>query len=341
MTPTRIFVVGFPGEVAKQTTLELAGSPDTRVFLLVSQEYQSQIAELNDEADGHVEIVEGDPSRIDFGLRGSEYNALAAEITAIAYLPLPGPLRSIGPKPDSRPWIREIIELGLAASHLRHTVVLSHLDIAGTTTGHFAERDFDVGQKFVDPSCEDRFRAERIVRRFASALPVTVVRSGWIAGDGEQLCPLVPLMLAADEQLFQSGKGAPERLLFVDRDSLVRILVELIRLPALEETNTLHVAFGQTDSLTELVAKVREMAAQSAPLGFDLSAGARRVLRRADSHRSWSAKEFFKKQAFGARISTALTEKILAKRGLPLPVLSDELLDRLVVQAMERIIGFK
>ncbi len=290
-----IFITGFPGVITCGVATLLAGIEDVQVRLLASDEHQTKAEEFIEQTKGDISIIKGAEGRIDFGLSGRDYHALSNEITGILHLILPLPPGAPLRKPSMRTMAREVIELGLVANRLSHVVVLSHLDVAGTSVGVFAERDLDLGQGFADPACEDRFRAEGVFQRFMDAVPITLVRPGWIVGDDPGLCPLISLLLAVDDLSSLPTKDPGSRLLLVDAQALVRVLAGLIQSEPTEGMRTLHLVFSQLPALQELVTRVQNTADKMAPSGFELTAGARRGLGRAGPGEVWSAKEFFKK----------------------------------------------
>ena len=215
--------------------------------------------------------------------------------------------------------------------------MLSHLDGAGSHAGSFAERDLELGQRFKEPAGEDRFRAERIYRRFVTELPITIARSGWIVGaTGEQLCPLVELLLAeADEALKEHGIRLPLSGL----SELVAVVGGLVDHPPRRGGRFLHLAGAEASVAADLATRVKDLAGQLVPAGLDLAAGARRSLSRANV--GWSRRHFFRHQPRAARYESAYSTGFLERNGLPLPELAADQLAELVERAVEEIAGFR
>ncbi len=335
-----IFLTGFPHAIVRRVAGLLIEDECTRVRLLVSKEHRKEAEELTRKLGDSIEVVEGAATRIDFGLSGRDYLALADDVTAIVHLNSPDPPGIHARKtPRARIMAREIVELGLAAKQLKRIVVLSHLDVAGNAAGLFAERDLDVGQGFASHAAEDRFRCERVLRRFMDRLPITVVRAGWIVGDEPGLCPLVQLLLTVDDPSSLPFKDPASRLHAIDIETISSILTKLARFEPTNDVQTLHVSFVSMPQLLSLVETVAAIAVDLTPVGFDLGRGARRALRRAEPDERWSAREFFKKQPYRMRLSTALSERFLEELGLALPSFDEETMKRLTSQAVEKIVG--
>ncbi|MCP4676619.1 MAG: hypothetical protein GY854_14120 [Deltaproteobacteria bacterium] len=337
-----VFLTGFPHAIVRRVAGLLIQNKSTRIRLLVSWEHRKEAEEFAQKQDGGIEIIEGAATRIDFGLSGRDYLALADEVTAIVHLDSPDPpgIHTHSP-PRARIMAREVVELGLAAKQLKRIVVLSHLDVAGNATGLFAERDLDIGQGFNSHAAEDRFRCERVLRRFMDKLPITVTRAGWIVGDELGLCPLVQLLLTVDDPSSLPFKDPKSKLHAIDIETLSSILANLALLDPTNDVQTLHVAFASMPTLLDLVETAATVARDLTPVGFDFVRGARRALRRAEPGERWSAREFFKKQPYRMRLSTALSERFLKERGLVLPSLDDETMKRLTSRAVEKVVGFR
>jgi hypothetical protein len=221
---------------------------------------------------------------------------------------------------------------------LEHLLVLSHVDVAGDCDTTFSERDLEVGQGFSDVDQEERYRAERIYRRFADQLPLTVARCGWIPGNGGEACPLVHLLLAISDDL---GRDGERPLVIAEAHALAALLAGLFGAPPSRGGRTLHLFDPKQRTAADLGAVVRRQTRDLVPRGYDLSAGARRLLRRGWQAHDWSYREFFRRQPGGARFESAWTEQLLTEHGLRVPALEDEHIAELVEGAVEEIVGFK
>ncbi|MDD5305747.1 MAG: hypothetical protein PHU25_00360 [Deltaproteobacteria bacterium] len=334
-----VLVVGFPGSLAERIAANLVLRPDTRIVILVEAAHAEEAQRLAAGVDGRVRILIGSLTRIDFGLTGPDYLSLSNEVAAIVALDLPAP-RHGEPPTRARAQTREVIELALAAPRLEHAIVLSHLDVCGSIDGVFAEHDLDAGQEFSSEDAEDRFRAERVLRRFAGRLPLTIVRTGWLCGRGTGLAPVAHLLLASQPELAASLKDMHAPLLATDVAAAAEIVSTLAARPGPAGGETLHLIEPGMGRPLDLAARVSELALSHVPSGFDLVAGARRALKRGGQD-AWSPREFFRAHPRDVRVSTAHTERLLAERGLSMPAFDDTVLTSLVLEAVEEIVGFR
>ncbi|MDJ0762295.1 MAG: hypothetical protein QNJ97_04845 [Myxococcota bacterium] len=334
---TCIFIIGFPEDVPRQVALSLAKRENTAVQLLVSPQHRAEADAFVSRAPENLAVVVGTPWQIDFGLSGADYLSLADRVSIILYLKAPAPPGTTGLHRGAWTATREIIELALAAPQLSHIVALSHLDVAGNAGGVFAEQDLSVGQHFTDPGQEDRFRSERVFRRFMDPFPITVVRSGWILGQGLGQCPLIELMLAAEDLSQISSKDPQSRLWAIDASSAVRLLLDIVDLVPADRGRTLHMTFKDMPPLATLVPSVKAKARDIAGTDVDLAAGARWALRKSNASTKWSVREFFKHHPFKPRFTTTYTSHILEACGRALPDWDDETAQQLISQAVARI----
>ncbi len=336
------FVIGFPGAVARQVASLLAGPKKIKVKLLTPPEHLEEAKKFIGQIDGDISILEGTEERIDFGLTGPDYTALADELSIILHLDLPGPPKRFSRRSNARTAAREILELGLLARQLTHIVVLSQLDVAGTFEGAFSERDLEQSQGFSDAFQENRFRAERIFRRFMDKLPITVARTGWVVGEGKGLCPIIELLLAVEDPETLPVKSQRSRLFVIDVDTLASILCSIVLSPPSKSGGqTLHLVPEELPPLTTLLTSVRNFALDLAPPGFDLTTGARRMLRKNEWEDVWSARGFFKKQPYRIKLLTSSTRRTLQDQDLPMPTLEYALLKRLTSRTMAKMTDLK
>jgi nucleoside-diphosphate-sugar epimerase len=333
-----VLVVGFPGALARAVATAISQSSAASIRLMAAADDVQKAHALTRTLGPRSRVVEGDPSRIDFGMAGPAYLDLAEETSVILCLIQPPPPGSSAKYERARAAAREVLELARAAPGLEHLVVLSHLDVAGTFSGTFAERDLEVGQGFPGVDQEERFRAERIYRRFVDDLPITIVRSGWIVGPGDGNCPLVQLLLSiADDP----GKEGDRMVTLTGAGALARAISGLHGLPPSRGGRTLHLASWDGKTARELSRAARALASDLVPAGFDLIAGARRQLKRDGWDHQWSYREFFRRQPSKARFERAWSDKFLEQQGLPRSDSSEALLGELVEGAVEEIVGFK
>lgn len=331
-----VLVIGFPGEIARRTAAELARRGRS-VRILAPPGTEDGAAAFAAGLSGPATVVAGDARLIDFGLPGSDYLALAAEIDGIVLAEPPAPPGHDHDAPPGREAIREIFELGVAASNPAHAVILSQVDVAGDFRGRFAERDLELGQRFEGESQRERFGAERVCRRLAGRLPMTVVRAGWAVGPAAGLVPVAELVLAAGDDI---ERCRDRRLALAAASGLSGLLACLAGLPPGPEGRVLHAVDPALPTVGEFAQRVRTGARGVAPASFDLEAGARRLLQRAPGAVRWAPREFFERQP-RARIETAWSEGFLAANGLPGVGLGPDGMTAVIEHAIEGIVGLR
>jgi nucleoside-diphosphate-sugar epimerase len=339
-----VFIIGFPGAVACRVAQLLDAQQTSKVALLVAPKHQRQVKKFIKKTGVRVSVVEGTEQQIDFGLSGDDYRTLAKEVTTLLYLKLPGPPGH--PKAakmhEVRTAVREIVELGLVSDKLKNILMLSHLDVAGNTHNGFVEQDLEQGQSFNDPAQADRLSGERVLRRFMNRLPITVVRCGWVVGEGDELCPLGMLLLAAKDTSSLPVKNPMSQLQIIDIETISHGIAKLAFITPRQEGETLHFLLKDVPHLSTLMNRVHAAAEKLVPGDFDLVSGARRALRKDElpTHR-WSARNFFKRQPYDAKILDTYTERFLLKHRIESPRFDKKIVKQVSQRAVEKIAGFK
>ncbi len=337
----RAFITGFPGAAATRVATDYLSEPDTVVSLLVDKPDAAGAEQFCAPYGERIEILVGSPTRIDFGLAGTYYMRLADTVSLIACLDLPHPPGDNQDEHRHRKAAREILELAQIAPNLEHVMVLSHFDVSGSASGNFAERDLDVGQGFPDPGAQDRFAAERIYRRFCDTIPLTVVRTGWVVGGGNDLCPLVQMLLSADDLESQISKHPELVLRITPIEQIEAVLPRLLTMPPTRGGLTLHLAPAKLSPLPELAADIIRAAHKLAPAGFQLESGAKRSMTNNPQSHRWSLRELLKRQPHRVNLSSLFSERYLEQRDFAPLSWGDEALETLVSRALEEVLGFR
>lgn len=180
-----VLLTGLPNVLARRVLGELVAG-GARVRAIVKRddwvEAEAALALL---APGSVELIEGDPSSMDLGLSGREFNALAAELDRIHHVAI-----TTGTTVDAKSaeatnvvGAREVLELAEACSHLRALVFHSSVTVSGGREGLVREDDPLPRDGFRNVVEETLARAERMMFDAMSSVPVVIVRSGMMVGD--------------------------------------------------------------------------------------------------------------------------------------------------------------
>lgn len=192
-----VLVTGFPGALARRVCTELASAegPGPRagareVRILASSDKADaarSFAHAHESARCAMRVLEGDPTAIDLGLSGREFNELASALTHVQHHGLP-----TGERAHSREAAREVLasarevlSLARAAPRIERVVFGSSVGALGDARGVVREEDLSLGQAFRDPLEEALYRAERLARRAMESLPITVTRASIVVGDSK------------------------------------------------------------------------------------------------------------------------------------------------------------
>lgn len=182
------FVTGYPGFIGKRLVAHIARSDAAaRIYLLVQPKFAKDARRYVERLDhpDRIEIVTGDIVDMHLGLSGEEYARLCDEVTDIFHL---AAIYYLGVPRDTA-WrvnvdgTRNVIELGRDCRNLRRLNHFSTCYVSGDRVGVIAEDELDMGQSFRNAYEETKFHAEKLMRRAAETLPVTIYRPSSVVGD--------------------------------------------------------------------------------------------------------------------------------------------------------------
>ncbi len=217
---------------------------DCRVRVLArastAAETEAALAELSPRQRARVDVVEGDPSAIDFGLSGAELKALAREITHLhhcAQVTHHGVDRKTAERVNLGA-AHEALELARICARLECLVFHSTAHVSGDRTGIVREDELQAGQSFRNVVEETMARAEKLLRAAMPSLPIAVVRPSTVVGDsrhggidrfdGPYVLILLVLTSPPDLSLPLPGRG-DEPLNLVPVDWVARAAVAIGR----------------------------------------------------------------------------------------------------------------
>jgi nucleoside-diphosphate-sugar epimerase len=331
----KVFLTGFPGVLARACGGLLAeGGHD--VITLVGADHLEAAERWMRSSGIPGRTLEGAVDRIDFGLSGSEYVTLAEEVEAVLHLDAQTPGRTAVPGRESAA-AREVLELGMAADHLSHAVVLSYFDVVGDFDGLFAEGDLSPEQKPTGELAADRVRAERFCARFREKVPVTVVRAGCVIGPEEGTTPLVELFVSLENRGNARSTRGPERKLpCIHLETAARVLADQAARGGPPPLGRLHLLFPDGPSVDDLGDAIARRLHDHVPAGFSVEQAARRLLK----DYGCSSEAFFRALSLSARVVSRASADEIEARGLPAPRWDDSLLDKIVARTAEVLTGF-
>jgi hypothetical protein len=150
------------------------------------------------------------------------------------------------------------------------------------------------------------------------------------------------LLLAAKDTGSLPVKNPMSLLHIVDLETIAQGIARLAVVTPRQDGETLHLLLKDVPRLSTMMNRVHAAAEKLVPGDFDLVSGARRALRKDDlpAHR-WSARNFFKRQPYGAKILDTYTERFLLKHRIELPAFDNKIIAQITHRAVEKIVGFK
>ncbi|MFZ5469535.1 MAG: SDR family oxidoreductase [Myxococcota bacterium] len=186
-SPGIYFVTGFPGFIGKRLVQHIAThDPQGRVYLLVQPKFLKEAHKYVDRIRGApIEVLSGDIVDMHLGLSGNEYQRLCDSVTDIFHL---AAISYLG-MPKETAWrvnvdgTRNVLELARDCGGLRRLSHFSTCYVSGDRVGVVAEDELWCGQTFRNAYEETKAEAEKLVRRAAATLPITIFRPSSVVGD--------------------------------------------------------------------------------------------------------------------------------------------------------------
>jgi thioester reductase-like protein len=191
--PPRVFLLtGLPASLLAQKLLGqlLLQHPAAQVKCLVAEalleKTQDVIRRLSANDQARVETIRGDVSAMDFGLSGSRFLALAAQIDVVHHC-VCASHGGLSRDAERRAYVGstgEVLELALASQgRLTRLVHWGSALLSQPNNGRVTETEWKRPQAFRSRSDEMRFRAEALIRDAMNRVPITILRPSIIVGD--------------------------------------------------------------------------------------------------------------------------------------------------------------
>lgn len=292
--PESVLVTGFPSFTAMRMIRKiLASDPEARLHLLAREKFaraaEEFLAPLPDSQRRRAEIVVGDVCDMDLGLAGSEYKALAEQVTTIHHLAgiyYLGVERAMAERVNVD-GTRGVIELAGECRKLRRLCHWSTATVSGRRKGIILEEELDEGQRFHNFYEETKFEAEKLARTASRRLPVTIYRPSVIVGDskngeidkfdGPYYLMVLIVQGPLDVHLPLPGRGAaPMHLVPID------FVVDAAYALSLDDRaagGTFHLTDPNPFSARQVYEMIAERAQKKRPRGFIPTGLARAVMR--------------------------------------------------------------
>lgn len=268
-------VLGFPSGIAEVVATELleAGS---LVYLLLPQESFARAAHLKKRYGKQLQLTVGRGDYLDFGLGGQDYLKIAQQTSTVYSL---YSSYGSGTEPDFQAsHVRELVEFCKVTPDLSRLVLLSDFSFVGEFNGVVAERDRELPESSLRDK-RNEFRTEKVISRFLSTFPVSIVRVGTLVGTMTSLFPAVMLTLGYPELFSRSGVS----VYLAEVAWAARRIVEIAT--KAEPGLTFHL-FQKSCEPGALGMELMQRAMTQVPRTYDLRAAARRYLKNAGEARS-------------------------------------------------------
>ena len=347
-----VLLTGFPSLLARKMLFALLmEDTTTRVTAVVRAKFlpdaKKALEALGEEQRKRVGLLEGDAAAMDLGLSGVEFRSVTGEIDIIhhcAAISYPGVDRK-GAEHVNVQGVTEILELARACTQLKCLVHHSTAAVSGDRSGTVLEDDLDRGQGFRNVVEETRARAERIMRRAMSELPICVLRPTIVVGDsktgevdrldGPYLLILLMLTSPADFAMPLPGRGDVQ-LNLVPVDYVARVATIIGRDPR-AVGKTFHLADPSPLTARRVFELVARAGGRRTPRGF-IPANLTKALLRAPGIERFlrSPRQFLEMLGTNTTYSTKNTDAILADTGERCPPF-ESYVDTIVAHARGRI----
>lgn len=179
-TSTTTLVTGYPRLLARELALRSAKRSPTLVLVRAQDE-----ARAREELGGvpQLRTIAGDPTAIDLGLSGPDYDHVLGSVTHLHHVPpRAGKSRS---RDDVIASTRELLELAAASRALVCGVHHSSVQVFGDREGWIQEETKADARHVRGVKDEVLALSENLVDRELSRLPLAIARSGFVAGHSE------------------------------------------------------------------------------------------------------------------------------------------------------------
>ena len=196
MNQRHALLTGFPGFIARRLIKKLLSADDELRITALVEERQMEVAQraledIDEHSTGHVSLTSrvnllvGDITAMDAGLSGPEFRALTDTVTEVFHLAAVRAVDADQPRAEAVNvhGTQNVLALAKAMRGLRRFVHFSSAYVSGDRQGVIMEDELELGQSFRNAYEATKYRAEVLVRRAASRIPVTIIRPAGVVGD--------------------------------------------------------------------------------------------------------------------------------------------------------------
>ncbi len=344
-----LLLTGVPSFSAGLMLREVLREEGTQVHLVVRPKqhealeslFESLLAEIGAGFKERVHVLEGDPTHIDFGLSGAEFNDLRKRVTRIHHMSeviAPSASKEIATQGNINS-VREVLELARVAPRLESLVAHSTALVSGKKSGLVQEEDLDLTRGFRNVVEETKARGERMLREAMRDVPISIVRPSITVGssqtgeidrfEGPYLLILLMMSSPRDWALPLPGRG-DSPLHLVPIDFVVRAS-RAIGLDPAAKGKTFHLVDPHPLTAKRIFELVADAAGKRSPRGFIPANLTKAILRTPGLDRFAKSPRAFI-DALGANVwyDSKNTEALLTPKGItcpPFPSYVDKLVE--------------
>jgi thioester reductase-like protein len=185
-----VFLTGFPGFIGSRLAARLlAEDPDVRIAALVEPKMADRARETAGRIPGgdRIEVLAGDISKRDLGLKDEDTERLRAETTSVYHL---AAIYNLAVPFDIAQKVNvdgtgNVLGLCGRCERLERLNYVSTAYVAGDREGHVYEHELNQGQSFKNHYESTKYQAEVWVRELMDKIPTTVYRPAIVVGDSK------------------------------------------------------------------------------------------------------------------------------------------------------------
>ncbi len=347
-----VLLTGYPSFLARRMAAEiLAREPGALLYCVVRSKLaplaQQLALTLPASQRNRLVMLEGDAASMDMGLSGAEFHEVSSRVDRIFHFAQFSYVDA-DPKMARHANVhgaREALEMARAAPRLTQLVCMSSATVASAASGLARETDPPMGPPYRTVIEDTLAHAERIYRRAAHQIPLTVLRPSIIIGDSEtgeidRLDGPYPLILLLLTSSRKTAVPLPIRgdvpLNLVPVDFVIRAAYVIGSSPA-AAGKTFHIVDPAPLSARRVFELVAHAAGRRSPRGAVPSYVARSMLRAPGVERFVkSPRAFLEVLTTDARFDATNTTNILRGTGVVCPPF-ESYVDRIVSYVQARI----
>jgi hypothetical protein len=183
LEPGLSLVIGAPRHALGELLIDRLAAEGRPIVLLVDEselELAHALTRRLAPVSSRLGLLVGDPSAIDLGFTGAEYLSLRRNLREVHHLIAPPSPRSAKRRIDPVRVVREVLELGAAATSLERITFWSSVLASGKRHGSLRERPYHTSTNVTETGPRAVHRADLEASDAIDKLPITLLRTGTV-----------------------------------------------------------------------------------------------------------------------------------------------------------------